>query len=195
MKKLFLFLILGCFPLAIFCQDEDSTKPKKFLIGFSFSPDYSFRTLKYAGNNSDYLVKYRDSIEIPKFGFTTGFNFGYIVNKKLIIVTGLLFSDKGENTIRLTDFRTLTPDPSIPKYLSFKYHYLYIDIPIKANYFLINNRTKFFLSGGISTNVFITQKHKAILEFDDGKIIEKTYVMQNRFSRINFAFTAGFGFG
>jgi len=93
MKIILTFLIL--FPLITFCQNKDTLKTKRIAIGIVFSPDYSYRTLK-PNSSSNWIAEFRNSLEIPKFGFTTGLNFLLQLNKRLTLEAGLQFSNKGE---------------------------------------------------------------------------------------------------
>ena len=93
MKLILTFLIL--FPLITFCQNKDTLKTKRIAIGVVFSPDYSYRTLK-PYSSSNLIAELRDSLEIPKFGFTTGLNLLLQLNKRLTLEAGLQFSNKGE---------------------------------------------------------------------------------------------------
>ena len=74
MKQL---IILSFIFLSVTTFGQNAKQAKKISIGYTFSPDYSYRTLKNADGNSttDLIIKLRNDIEKPKFGYTTGFNF------------------------------------------------------------------------------------------------------------------------
>jgi hypothetical protein len=189
MKQTLTFLIL--FPLTILSQSIDiTTKSKKIAIGFTFSPDYCYRTLK-PDTSSQWIAQSRDSLEIPKFGFTTGLSMLYQLNKRFSLETGLQFSDKGEKLKEVTLIWG-QPDPSLPIKSTFIYHYNYLDIPIKVNYNISTSRLKFFVSGGLSTNLFLFQKTTSRLEYIDGNTMTNNSI-SNGLSRVNLAIVAGFG--
>ena len=94
-----LILLLTFISLAVSAQ-----KPKqshKINIGFSFSPDYSFRTLKNGDGNSstDQVIKSRNDIEKAKFGYTTGLNVAFHFSSLIGFETGVHYSNKGYKTI------------------------------------------------------------------------------------------------
>ena len=196
MKKL--LTLLTIIPLTLFGQDTETTTTKKYSIGLTFSPDICYRTLK-PNAASQSIADDRNGYEIPKIGYTTGLNLAMNINKRITFETGLLFSDKGEQTKQYS-LVWLTPsgliDPSMPVSNSFIYHYLYLDIPIKVNYYLLTGRAKLFLTAGISPNIFLTQKTVSHLEYSDGHTTTSTSWGSGNtgFTSINLTFIAGLGF-
>lgn len=195
MKLVLLFLVI--IPLTIVSQNTDSTKARKISIGVTYSPDYCYRILK-SDNASQWIANYRDSIEIPKFGFTTGLNISIKIRKRISLAAGVLFSDKGE----MTKPQTLiwgTPrgqtDPTLPIKNKFIYHYRYLDIPIKINYHVLVKRLSVYVTAGISTNIFLSQEVASVQEYSDGHTSKKTSSSISGFDRINLAAIAGVGFG
>ena len=193
MKQIVFFLAL--LPLALFGQSSDPVRVKRFAIGLNYSPDYSYRTLKPT-EQSKWIADSRDTIEIPKYGYTAGLNFLFRLNKKLTLETGLQYSNKGEKT----KTRTLgILDPNSPQSptntieVTFVYSYNYLDIPIKANYYLINQKFKLFLSGGISSNLFLSSTSKSTISFAPGNSSTNTSKSSTKYSSVNFALLAGFG--
>lgn len=196
--KNIIFTILTLIPLTSICQSIDTIKVnsdqiKKIYIGLTFSPAYCYRTLKTDDALGQLVIDSRDTREIPKFGFTTGVGLIYILNKRFNFETGLLFSDKGEKT-KKTDLIWSQPDPILPIKSTFIYSYQYLDIPLKVNYYIINKKLNFFISAGLSANIFLTYKQTSIQEFSDGRTEKHTSgSIYNNFSKVNFALLAGFG--
>ena len=180
MKKFSVIFVL-LFPLVLFCQTSDSVKLKKINLGITFSPDYSFRTIKTEASNQWIKDSY-DTLEVAKFGYTTGLNLVFKFNKNFSLAIGFLVSDKGEKTKKW-----LTP---IPPAINYNSHYYYLDIPIKANYVLINKKMKLYVSAGISTNIL--ESHKIVI-LDGINETKKTFINNTQLSKINFAMLAGFG--
>ena len=195
MKNNFLFLLI-LLPYVLLSntidstKSVDSTKNRKWEIGFSFSPDYSYRTLKSDADNQS-LKEMRDTLEIPKFGFTTGINVVYHFNDRIVLETGLLFSDKGEKT-KKTSFENV-PSSQLPIYYTYKYHYLYLDIPLKVDYYLLTGKLKLFVTAGVSGNIFINQKTTLLQGHDNGDIQKNTTTFNPGFNRFNLAMIAGLG--
>jgi len=186
--------ILTFFPLAINSQNLDTTKTKRIAIGLTFSLDYCYRTLKPDNSNTGKLIAdIRDSLEIPKYGYTTGIIMLYKLNNRINLETGLKFSNKGYKT-KKTDLTWSQPDPSQPIKNTSIHSYQYLDIPLKVNYIIINSKLKLFLSAGVSANIFLTYKQTSIQEFSDGRT-EKyaSGLYYDNFSKVNFALLAGFG--
>jgi opacity protein-like surface antigen len=163
-------------------------------FGVVYSPEYSFRVLK-AGNDEKALFDLRDSLEIPKFGYSAGFNFSYQITNKCMFEIGLLFSDKGERTKKhdLKNTVFIAEQDKIPATSNFVNHYYYLDIPLKFNYYLIQKKINFFLTAGISVNSFLYQKTLTTIENKDGSSKVYNTVSHPKFEKINFALIAGFG--
>ena len=158
MKKL--IFLLTVFPLTVFCQTSDSLPKSKLAIGLSFSPDYCFMTMTNP-NSSNYLP------EIPSFGFTTGMNLIYNPNKRIGLETGLLFFDNTKQTEQY-DLIYVPYNPSNPTKNTFRWHDLYLGIPLKIHYRILTQRIKLYLSAGISANLLFIENTTTNLEYKDG---------------------------
>ena len=188
MKKIILLLLLVV-PFSVFSFNSDSLRTKKIQIGVTFSPDFCFRKLK-ATTDSKWIADGRDSLEIPKFGYTAGISLEYKVNTKLFLSSGILFSDCGEKTKEYS-VDNVTFGQEATKY-SFKYHYYYLNIPVKANYFIVNRKIKFYLTAGLSANIFLYQKTTFLTHHQnsDKKASTKS---NNGFAPLNFSALIGCG--
>lgn len=187
MRKLIILLILISF--TAFGQSPDTVKTKRFSIGLTFSPDYCYRIL-IADASSQWIANIRDNSETPKFGYTTGLNFAQSLNNKIAVESGLLFSDKGErNKPLLTDI-----NGNLMGEADFNYHYEYMDIPFKIIYSFVTRRTKIFLSGGISLNIFLRQRITSVFEYAPGYYGTFSSVNNKDYARINLAILIGLGF-
>lgn len=195
MKKI-IILLLVLFPVTVFCMvrdstntNTDSTKSKRLEMRISFSPDYCFRKLK-PDADSKWIADVRDTLEIPKFGYTVGFGFAYKINKKISVEAGVLFSDKGERTKKY--ILENVPSGQHATEYSFNFHNYYLDIPVKANYFILTGKLKLYVTAGVSVNVFLNQKITSITTFANS---DKRTTSKNDqgFSRINLAYLGGVG--
>jgi len=196
MKRFFIILLL-LLPFALFCDTSDSTiatdsnKTKKFEIGITFSPDYCFRKLK-TDTESKWIADIRDTLETGKFGYTTGLNVVYNINKKFSVAAGVLFSDKGKRTKKysLGNFNSA----NAPISNTYIYHYHSIDIPIKANYYILTEKIRFFITAGVSTTIFIAQKTTSKLEYRERNPEKSSSTnTSSAFTKINFSVIAGLG--
>jgi hypothetical protein len=164
MKKYFLLFTFFSVVLA-FAQSTDSTF-KRFAIGLEFSPDLSYRYLVSANKTTEFIVKDRNEYEVPKLSFTTGFSAVFKLKGRLYLEAGIQYSVKGEKYKRQVYF--IAPqslyDPSIPANsdgsakMEYNYKDIYIDLPLKLNYYFGTKKCVPFISGGISPNIFLTEK-------------------------------------
>jgi hypothetical protein len=182
MKYIIAFIIL-IHSLLISSQNPDSLKIRKHSIGISFSPDYSFRRL-VANSSSKWMKQSFDTLEVAKFGFTTGINYQFQLNEKIELVSGLLLSDKGEKTKKQFS--------SKPALFNYNNHFYYLDIPLAVKYNLIRKNIKFFVFSGLSCNVFLTQKITQVTGYTNDDVITKNF-NKNGYRSINIAVLAGCG--
>lgn len=167
----------------------DSTKVKKFELGISFSPDYCFRKLK-AEQESQWIADSRDSIEVAKFGYTTGIDLAYNLNSKFNIQTGVLFSDGGERT-KKTIVSDVPYGQEAIQY-SYNYHHYYLSVPVKVDYKLLTGKLKVYITAGVAANFFLGHKTTFISTFAHSN--EKTSAMVDPgFSKMNLSVLAGLG--
>ncbi len=183
MKYLFM-LVLAFLSLTLLGQK----KLNKIAIGFSFSPDYSFRTLKNSGGDgsTDLVIKIRNDIEKAKFGYSTGLNVTFHFSNLLGFETGILYSNKGYKTKeqQLTYF---PPNPSLPDKSSTIYSYQYIGIPLKAKFYFGKNKTRFTTSAGFITNFLINVKQSINLKYPNGSTEKKNQSSTSGFNKVDIS--------
>ena len=185
MKQIFM-LLMTLMSLTAFGQN--SKQAKKFTIGYSFSPDYSFRTLKNGdGNNStDLVIKSRDDVEKAKFGYTTGFNLTFHFSDLLGFETGVQYSNKGYKT-KEQDLIYFPPSPSSPDKATTYYSYQYIGIPLKAKFTFGKNKVRFISTAGFMTNFLINVKQSINLKYPDGKKEKQNQSSTSGFNKIDIS--------
>lgn len=177
------FASIGCFGQI---QPQDGTH-----FGLIISPDYCYRHTGAAGDEDMKIVKeVWDSTERPRFGFTAGLSVKRRIGERLLLESGLLFSDKGERIPR-REFGFI--DTTVPVALSSRYRYLYIDVPVVLNYVVTRGRVALFVVAGISLNVFLTHVHVSIAEYSDGSVVRGSHSTREPLSSFNPAALAGIG--
>jgi hypothetical protein len=178
MKTFFQFcFFLFCFQIN--AHTDESNPSGKFDIGFTASPDYSYRFLKT--NPSDSWMKSTyDTAEVARIGYTAGLQVVYHHSEKLFFYTGIQFVDRGEKT------RTYLTMP-VNNYVN---HYYYLSIPLRVNYYLIQKKIKLFVSSGLSTDFYLNSKSD--IEYRNSGYT-KPLGLSSNFSRINVLFNAGVG--
>ena len=194
MRRLLTLLII--IPLTTFCQNTDTTNTREISIGLTYSPDYCYRTLRHDAWRAD-NTKARDNCEFSKFGYTTGINFTLKINKRITLEIGLLYSDMGyktkyESFIFDTTWTQLFPETQAITNIT--YQYIYFNIPIKAQYYILTRKAKLFLTAGLSPNIFLVQKTTLIFEYSDGHTETNTSTGSSELTTINLTAIAGFGF-
>jgi opacity protein-like surface antigen len=191
-----LFVFLTLFPLILFCQNTDTLKQGKISIGVTFSPDYGYRVLNTSKSDS-WIADSRDTLEIPKFGYTAGVNLALRITKRISIEAGLQYSDKCYQTKNIT-LVAITPsgkpDTTAPVKAKFTYHYIYLDIPIKINYYLLTHRAKLYLTAGVSPGILLGLKTKATMKYRDGHSETNKSSTSSDLRTISLTAIAGLGF-
>ena len=188
MRSTLLILLISTLALG---QSKDSIKLNGFKIGIVFSPDYCYRFLNYSASNN-WVEDLRNDEEEPTFGYTTGLGFKMDLTDRWVIETGLLYSIKGEQT-RDTNLVWVVPNANLPVKSKTQYHFKYIDIPLKAQYYFGNRRVKFFLSAGVSFNIFSEKATKVISEFEDGHKTSENSMVDLGYLKFNLAALIGCG--
>jgi opacity protein-like surface antigen len=186
----FLFLIFTFFSCVILAQQPEIKNPKKWAVGLSYSPDFCYR-VSYEKSSASALSNIDEK---GKLGYTAGANVLYQLLDKVGIEFGVLYSTKGQkNIVPANSWRgtAVYYDPSLPNYnqvgsssadRKMNYSYQYLEIPLKINVHLINNRLKLFPSIGCSANIFMGKKTTTTFMFEDGhkeKKVSREYERKN----------------
>jgi hypothetical protein len=178
MKQL-VFYLLTLIPFGSFGQGKADFN--KFQIGLNVSPDYCY--ISIVGPN-----------EIPKGGFTAGLNAAYNFKDDFGIEWGLQYSNKGFQT-KIMNVTLIDPDPSAPSQVQFIYNLDFIDIPLKANFYISKKKNiRFFTSAGITTNVFLNAKQTNIFVYTDRTERETLNLTDNDIRKLNLTPSLSLGF-
>jgi opacity protein-like surface antigen len=167
MKKVIIFM-LTLISLNSYGQDNTATADfKRVQIGVNVSTDIAYRTLQNneGSQSMAHRIDSNNDIEIPKISYTAGANVSFNINKLLSLETGVQYSNKGYQTKMLViPFETLVYDPNTPTIEGkMIYDYHYIDIPIKANFAIGQNKVRFFSSIGLTANILIDATQSSII--------------------------------
>src|SRR5689334_18143425 len=129
--KCIIALILSVISLKVCAQKEIAGD--KVFIGFHYSPDYSFRTIKRNGGNSstEIVIRKRNELEVAKFGCTTGLNIGFIISHHFSLVTGVQYANKGYKTENKLIYFPQNPDMPVSAKIYYSYHYLGIPVQLR----------------------------------------------------------------
>jgi hypothetical protein len=190
MKPIFIFLILFSF----LHSQAQQTKKDKILIGYNFSSDYNYRTLKNNDGkaSNDGIIWSRNEFEIFKFGYSTGLNLCFNASKNWAFETGIQYSNNGYKTKSL-DLSFEIPDDASPSKVKFIYSYQYLGIPIKAKYFFGKKNIRFVSGVGVLTNFLVNAKTKIKSSYLSGREENKTELTKSNFKKINILPLISFG--
>jgi hypothetical protein len=185
LKRHFLLLLL----VIIFSMELNAQQ--KFSVGLTFSPNYAHRFISPKSYSSA-----RHLNDHPIYTSTTGVQFRYMINNKMYLRSGILYSELGNKTIIIKeehpdiiffeDFNTLIA----------KFKYVYLDIPFEFQYqFRLNNNTNFFISSGLSVNIF--QRAFYIKTVDGEKIDKRDETNYSGYTseikKVNYSMNLGIG--
>lgn len=173
---------------------QNAKQATKISMGYRFSPDYSFRTLKNSGGNSstDLVINSRNEIEKAKFGYTTSFNINFNFSDFLSFETGIEYSNKGYKT-KEQNLIYFPPSASDPNKATIKYSYQYVGIPLQAKIVFGKSKARFISSAGFITNFLIGVKQSIKLEYPDGKTEKRNQSSTSGFNKIDISPIVGIG--
>ena len=180
--KLVYSIFICLFSIALQAQDSIqtvTTKWKKHHVGITYSPEYNFRFLQ-AESNATWIKNIADSMEAPKFGFSTGVNYSVKIGKKSTLSTGVLFTDNGEKTKSNINLQTV----------NYTNHYYFISVPLRIDYTVYSKKVAIYTALGITNNFFIN--HRTVMH-EDGTKEAIEFNNQKDLMFYNIGGIAGFG--
>lgn len=190
--KIIIYTILIIFCSNVLAQIQDSTNWKKIRIGVIYTPKYSYRTLAY-GTPNTWVEKLRNTEEIGSYGFTAGLALRKAITARIGIETGLYYTNLGVQTKQEPLIWTDTTHTDYPINSKTLFHYKYMEIPLKINYFLGAGKIKYFVSAGVSECVFMRKKSTVMLNYED----EHTEIQTSRhklgYTKLNTTMILGAG--
>lgn len=162
---------------------------KRVQIGINVSPDICFRTLKNneGTSSSDLIITQRNDRETVKVGYTTGLNVCFNIKKFVGLETGIQYSNKGYETKKQDLIFGQSDTQS-----KFVYDFHCIDIPVKVNFTIGKKKVRFFISVGLTTNIFIKETHTSFLYYPD-RIDKKTSPANLDYNKVNLSPTISVG--
>lgn len=185
--KYLLLLSISLLSLTAFAQN-------KIYIGFSFSPDYSFRDLKNGDGSigSDLTIKSRNNSEQEKFGYTTSLRLGFHLSENLSLETGVGYANKGYRT-KEQNIIIINPDPNAPLKYQSNITYEYLGIPLKAKLNFGKENLSFIAGAGLVTNFLMNAKTSSKLTYSDGKTKRVKESFTKDLNKIDFTPEVSFG--
>lgn len=163
-------------------------------IGINASFDVAYRTLKNNNGSSisNQLIHARNENEIPKIGYSGGINVLFNLKRNMSLESGIQYSNKGYQTKMVETVSFQPNDPLAPEKAKVIYHFHYVDVPLKFNYFFGNRKIRYLASVGVTTNVFLKETQTSIRVYADHK--EKVPISSDfEYERFNVSPSIGIG--
>ncbi len=131
----------------------------------------------------------KDIIE-PDFGYTTGLNLNYQFNAWLGLEAGLHFANKGYKSSWIPSTNIQGARLGEARYFD---HFYYLDIPLSAKFYILQNRLRLFATAGLSPSIYLDYNYFDEFKYDNGE--EETYKSESSMSAntINLVMLAGLG--
>jgi hypothetical protein len=165
-----------------------------FQVGGIGSLDMCFRTLenKEGAVSLNDLIVTRNNGETFKFGYHAGIGFCINASEHFGMETGLIYSNKGYET-KLMNYIYPVPDPSLPTKGRSIYNYNFLDIPLKANFFIGKGKVRFYASLGVVANILVAQNETFVKKYEDGRTEYDVFKTSEDFEKVVFtgAISAG----
>jgi hypothetical protein len=174
------------------------TKPHKdypdFQIGAIGSIDMCFRTLenKQKATSIDHLIDSRNQDETVKLGYHAGIGFCMNISRNFGMEVGVVYSNQGYET-KLKDYINPLPGPGMPIKGRSIYNYNFINVPLKANFFIGKGKVRFYTSVGVITNVLVGQNETFVKKYGDGRTEYEVFNTNNPFQKVIFSGTIAAG--
>ena len=140
------------------CNAQSKKTDNKILIGYNFSSDYNYRTLKNNDGKAmtDIVIESRNENEIAKFGYTTGFNLLFNCSANWGFETGIQYSNNGYQT-KKQNLVFEIPNETLPINAKFIYSYQYVGIPVKARFSFGKKNIRGIAAVGVLTNILVKE--------------------------------------
>jgi hypothetical protein len=168
-----------CVKSTLFAQEEVKKESSKFSLGVSYDPSLSFRNIK-SESEFDWLKNTYDSLEKPRYSFSSGLNLQFDISKRFSLATSVLYTLKGHKVEGKRELNTAE--------IITNYHFL--SIPIKLNYNLIAGKNKLYLMSGVCNDLLISSNQ---VHFNNEKTVETKFSSDAALTNYLIAFTAGLG--
>ena len=183
MKLSIFFLTMLSFLMS---KAQSKKTDNKILIGYNFSTDYNYRTLKNNDGKpmTDIVIESRNENEIAKFGYTTGVNLLFNCSANWGFETGIQYSNDGYQT-KKQNLVFEIPNATLPINAKFIYSYQYVGIPVKARFSFGKKNIRGIAAVGVLTNILVKETTKIKYGYLSGREENKTASNNSALNKIN----------
>lgn len=163
-----------CLLIGLPSQAQSVFKHHNLRLGLSLTPFYSYRNLK-APSSLQTIVDEFNNLDKAKVGYSSSFNLLFNLHQRVIIETGVCYTDRGFNKNPAINLQ----DPSLEgiQNLFLKHHNKYVGVPIKLNLYLLNKKVRLFVSGGFNSGMLVASHIRVKSEENNGRI-SRDYVKE-----------------
>src|SRR5687768_2248608 len=151
--RLFIYICLCLLALKVSGQTDDA---RALSIGLFYSPGISYRQLNFSSTD-EWIERVRNNDEIPMYSFSTGAKVGFTITDRVRVVTGLMFTNRGERT-KETQLTWPASSQDYPQSSRTVVSYRYLELPLQVMYAIHKKqRLTLYLTGGISLNLLLSK--------------------------------------
>ena len=194
MRRLFIWTLF-LFSCSVYGQDNAATKVRKFFISANFSPDYCYRTLikndksitDSAWTNAKSIL---DTIEVAKFGYTSGLVIGYQLKDFIGIETGIQYSNKGYKTVPIMTIYDWNKPGALATNI---FSHSYLDFPLRVNFTFFKKKVQVIASVGVVLNYIVQSSIKTIPQTPTTDFNTQKNINHYDFKKINLSPTVSVG--
>lgn len=181
---LFLLLLLPLFALAQNSRHQAGDFQKTEWSAY-VSPDYTYRRLVNTTNDPslDTLIDHRNNREQAKLGLSAGLSFGYRLNARFGLETGLSYVNRGYVAAKMEMNYPNSVDPfygfvkgadDAPTDYRVIRHFHYLGLPLLVNYRSGSGPWQFFTRLGLVID-FPTAYSATVVFYQEDQIIDRQY--------------------
>ena len=128
---------------------KDGPKYHLIEIGLGFSPDVAYRTISPLSTANSGVLSNRQSFEIPKFGYRASLNINIYFTKKVGLVSGFAYYNRGFSTKPFT----LHGSGGTIRYSGYSITNYMVEIPVGLLYRGAERRVRTLLSAGMELSI------------------------------------------
>jgi hypothetical protein len=136
----------------------NSSPQSKWVLGYYFSPESSFRKLS-ANSNFKKQEGDRNNNEKAKIGFSTGITLGYKISNKIILSSGLYMLNVGE--------KGACPSKDSTSIVNYTNNYTYLGIPLLLGYKIGSSKFGTTINSGLIVTALVSAQNKGDIYYDD----------------------------
>jgi hypothetical protein len=174
-------------------EGEKIPDPHRFYLGLMAAPELADDFMTTDDNALQGTVDFLNEFYLPKFSYTAGLDFLFVMNQRISLQSGIHYSNKG-NRIKKAYLTDMFGVPYDPEAIKANYSHHYIEVPLKINYNVCFEKFKLYFSGGVIPGFLAARSTTNIVYYQNGDVERNTTsTISNDATRINLSATIGTG--